>query len=157
MKNLIITNTTKWKKIDLLFVLFYSMGVLQAGRWKCTKFGETCICNIASCLHSSWLQCNAFYEIFIYTLSIRRVRRADFSITFPKPHNTRRCEPVRRVSGPQLPVEIVAPALDAAVAQQGTGVVGSSGEGHDCWVRRHFVKAWSVLKQPAELRPCAFV
>ena len=39
--------------------------------------------------------------------------------------------PVPQVAGPQLPVAVVAPALDAAAAQKGTRVEASRGEGHD--------------------------
>ena len=64
------------------------------------------------------------------------LRKKETFHTCPKPRHPRRCEPVRRVARPQLPEEVVAPAVDAAAAQQGTRVTVSRGEGHDSWVRR---------------------
>ena len=52
-------------------------------------------------------------------------------------HPCRR-KPVRRVTRPQLPVAVVAPAVDAAAAQPGTRVIVSRSEGHDSWVRREW-------------------
>ena len=46
----------------------------------------------------------------------------------------RRCELLRCVARPQLPVHIGAPAVDAAAAEYGTRVEESRGEGHDSWV-----------------------
>ena len=56
-----------------------------------------------------------------------------------KPRHPRRCQPLHLVARPQLPVAVVAPAVDAAAAQQGTRVIVSRGEGHDSWVRRRRV------------------
>ena len=58
-----------------------------------------------------------------------------------KPRHPRRCEPPRRVARPQLPVVVVAPAVDPAAAQQGTRVGVSRGEGLDSWVRRRGIAA----------------
>ena len=52
------------------------------------------------------------------------------------PRHPRRCQSLRLVARPQLHVAVVAPAVDAAAAQQGTSVTTSCGEGHDSWVRR---------------------
>ena len=51
--------------------------------------------------------------------------------TCSEPRHRRRGVPVRRVARPELPVDIVAPAVDAAVDQQGARVIDSRGDGHD--------------------------
>ena len=53
------------------------------------------------------------------------------ALTCPKLRHRRRREPVARVARPQLPVGIVAPAVDSAAGQQAASVKVSEGD-HTC-------------------------
>ena len=67
--------------------------------------------------------------------------------TCTEPPHSRRGQAVRCIASPQLPVLVVAPAVDAAARQQGAGTVYSHSNGENTWHKRRKVSCFFRIRK----------